>query len=332
VKRVLVTGGAGFIGSHFLRLLAAQGDPPQLVCLDALTYAGSRDNLDGVEGAVEFVHGDVRDPACVRAALRGVTHVAHFAAETHVDRSVVAAADFLSTNVLGTHVLLQAAREAGVARLVHVGTDEVYGSVAPPREAREEDALAPGNPYSASKAAADHLALAHHNTYGLPVCVTRCGNNYGPRQFPEKLLPVAILHALQDRPVPVYGDGRYVRDWVHVEDHARAVAAVLEAGRPGRVYNVGARCGRENLDVLRAVLARLGKPASLLARVADRPGHDRRYAVDPSRLERELGWRPRVPFDEGLAATVDWYRAEERWWRPALERAAAARRHWLEES
>jgi len=332
VKRVLVTGGAGFIGSQFLRLLAARSPRPRLVCLDALTYAGSRENLEGVEESLEFVHGDVRDADCLREVLRGVSHVAHFAAETHVDRSIVGAAEFLSTNVQGTHALLLAAREAGVARIVVVGTDEVYGSVAPPREAREEDPLAPGNPYSASKAAADHLALAHHNTYGLPVCVTRCGNNYGPRQFPEKLLPLAILNALQDRPIPVYGDGRYVRDWVHVEDHARAVERVLEAGTPGRIYNVGARDGRENVAVLRALLARLGKPASLLTPVQDRPGHDRRYAVEPGRIERELGWRPRIAFDAGLAATVDWYRGQERWWRSALERAAAARRHWLEES
>ncbi|MGQ0614874.1 MAG: dTDP-glucose 4,6-dehydratase [Planctomycetaceae bacterium] len=332
MRKVLVTGGAGFIGSQFLRLLAARAPRPELVCLDALTYAGSRDNLEGLEDALEFVHGDIRDAGCLRGALRGATHVAHFAAETHVDRSIVGAAEFLSTNVQGTETLLRAAREAGVERLVVVGTDEVYGSVAPPREAREEDLLAPGNPYSASKAAADHLALAHHNTYGLPVCVTRCGNNYGPRQFPEKLLPLAILNALRDRPIPVYGDGRQVRDWVHVEDHARAVELVLEAGTPGRIYNVGARGGRENIEVLRTLLARLGKPASLLAAVRDRPGHDRRYAVDPGRLERELGWRPRIAFDAGLAATVDWYRGQERWWRAALERAAAARRHWLEES
>jgi dTDP-glucose 4,6-dehydratase len=327
--RLLVTGAAGFIGSNYVRRRLRERPGDEIVVLDALTYAGDRRNLAEALERVRFVHGDIRDAACARAAMRGCDAVVHFAAETHVDRSLVGGAEFLSTNVEGTHTLLALAREERVRRFVHIGTDEVYGSIPAPKAAREEDPLAPRNPYSASKAAADLLALAHHATYGLDVVVTRCGNNYGPYQFPEKLLPLAILSALQDRPIPVYGDGRQVRDWVHVEDHCAAVDLVLEGGRPGAIYNVGGRGGRENLEVLRAVLALLGKPESLLAAVADRPGHDRRYAVDASRIERELGFRPSIDFERGLEETVRWYRDHEAWWRPALERARATRKHWL---
>ncbi|MGH7163847.1 MAG: dTDP-glucose 4,6-dehydratase [Planctomycetota bacterium] len=329
MRRVLVTGGAGFIGANFLRHLRQAHPADEAVCLDALTYAGNRANLDGLD--VEFVHADIRDAAAVRRAMRDVTHVVHFAAETHVDRSIVGGGEFLATNVAGTETLLEAAREGGVERFVQIGTDEVYGSLDLPRAATEADRLAPGNPYSASKAAADLLALAHHRTHGLPVCVTRCGNNYGPYQFPEKLIPLAILRAVEERPIPVYGDGRHVRDWIHVRDHCRAVDLVLERGRPGEIYNVGGRGGRENIDVLRALVRILGKPESLLRPVQDRPGHDRRYALDPSKIERELGFRAQIGFDRGLEETVLWYRGNEAWWRPLLGRAARERKHWLEE-
>ncbi len=333
MRRILVTGGAGFIGSNFIRMLLGRAGEDRIVCLDALTYAGNRDNLEGLEstGRFRFIHGDIRDAGCVQESLQGITHVVHFAAESHVDRSIVSGDEFLSTNVAGTHVLLTGAREAGVERFVHIGTDEVYGSVEPPHTTDEEAPLRPTNPYSASKAAADHLALAHHRTYGLDVCITRCGNNYGPRQFPEKLFALSIVRLLNDEPVPVYGDGRNVRDWVYVEDHCRGVELVLDRGRPGEVYNLASRGGRENLEVLRAILAHLGKPEELLQPVADRPGHDRRYAVDPTKAEKELGFRAQVPLDEGIRRTVAWYRENESWWRKVLERTAHDRKHWLEE-
>ncbi|MCZ6573806.1 MAG: dTDP-glucose 4,6-dehydratase [Planctomycetota bacterium] len=333
MARLLVTGGAGFIGSNYIRYVLESEPADDVVCLDALTYAGNRANLEGLEetGRMRFLEGDIRDPQAVRAALDGVTEVVHFAAESHVDRSIVSATEFLSTNVTGTHLLLLEAQTAGVERFVHIGTDEVYGSIEAPRKAGETDPLLPSNPYSASKAAGDHLALAHHNTYGLAVCVTRCGNNYGPYQFPEKLLPLAILRALQDRPIPVYGDGLQVRDWVHVRDHCRAVHLVLKQGRPGEIYNIGGRDGTPNLEVLRAVLAALGKPESLLQHVQDRPGHDRRYAVDSSKIREQLGFEPEVAFEEGLRQAVLWYRDHEAWWRPVLERSERERKHWLEE-
>ena len=333
MARLLVTGGAGFIGSNYIRYVLESEPTDDIVCLDALTYAGNRANLEGLEqtGRMRFLEGDIRDPQAVRAALDGVTEVVHFAAESHVDRSIVSATEFLSTNVTGTHLLLLEAQSAGVERFVHIGTDEVYGSIEAPRKAGETDPLLPSNPYSASKAAGDHLALAHHNTYGLPVCVTRCGNNYGPYQFPEKLLPLAILRALQDRSIPVYGDGQQVRDWVHVRDHCRAVHLVLKQGRPGEIYNIGGRDGTSNLEVLRAVLSALGKPESLLQHVQDRPGHDRRYAVDSAKIREQLGFEPEVAFEEGLRQTVLWYRDHEAWWRPVLERSERERKHWLEE-
>jgi dTDP-glucose 4,6-dehydratase len=328
MRRILVTGGAGFIGSNFLRHLAGRSPGDALVCLDALTYAGDRRNLDGLP--VDFRHGDVRDPAAVRSAMRGATHVVHFAAETHVDRSIVSGREFLETNVLGTQVLLDAARDAGVEKFVQVSTDEVYGSVAPPRRSRETDALAPRNPYSASKAAGDLLALAHFHTHGLPVCVTRCGNNYGPRQFPEKLLPLAILRALRNEEIPVYGDGRNVRDWIFVLDHCEGIALVLEKGGPGGIYNIAGPGGCENLEILRALLRLLGRPESLLRFVPDRPGHDRRYALDGARLQSS-GFEASTSLERGLEETVRWYRENEAWWRPLLERRERTRLHWLEE-
>ncbi len=283
-----------------------------------------------------FVHADVCDATAVMSALERVDVVLHLAAESHVDRSIVSDAPFVRTNVLGTHTLLAAALARGVTRFIQVSTDEVYGELPwrdpdaePSPDAprfTEDTPLAPRSPYSATKAAADHLALAYHVTHGLDVVVTRCSNNYGPYQFPEKLVPLAITHVLEDRPVPIYGDGLYVRDWVHVEDHCRAILAAAERGRAGRVYNFGGAAERTNLSVVRAILKAMGRHDHRIEHVADRPGHDRRYAVDFSRAERELDWRPEHAFDEGLSATVLWYLENESWWRRVLSGAYAERR------
>jgi dTDP-glucose 4,6-dehydratase len=315
---VLITGGAGFIGSNLVRLALAERPGWRVVNLDKLTYAGNPENLAGVEAhpRYRFVRGDVAEGEAVAELLRGerIDAVVHLAAESHVDRSILAPAVFIETNVGGTQALLEAAAAAGVKRFLHVSTDEVYGSLGPEGLFTEEAPLAPSSPYAASKAASDLLALAYARTYGLHVVVTRCSNNYGPYQFPEKLLPLAIANALEGAPVPVYGDGRNVRDWIHVEDHCRGLLAALEQGRAGQVYNLGASSERQNLDLLREVLRLLGKPESLLQHVQDRPGHDRRYAIDASRARRELGWAPRRAFDEGLAATVAWYQEHRAWW------------------
>ena len=310
---LLVTGGAGFIGSALVRLLRAERPAWPVVTLDALTYAGSLENLADLknDSGHTFVHGDIRDAAKVREVMRtfSIEAVLHLAAESHVDRSIAGPGLFIDTNVGGTQVLLDAAREAQVRRFVQVSTDEVYGSADRGERFTEQSPLCPSSPYSASKAAGDLLARAYQRTYGLDVVITRCSNNYGPRQFPEKLIPLAISCALADRPVPVYGDGQQVRDWLHVDDHCTGLLAALERGQPGAIYNFGANDERPNLALLTELLDRLGKPASLLTFVADRPGHDRRYALDASRAKRELGWSPRVAFADGLSRTVAWYRA-----------------------
>jgi dTDP-glucose 4,6-dehydratase len=323
-KRILITGGAGFIGSNLVRLLLAERPDVEVVNLDALTYAGNLANLrDVAPDRYTFVHGDICDPEVVGAAMRGVSAVMHLAAETHVDRSIQGAAPFVRTNVLGTQVLLDAARAAGVPRFVHVSTDEVYGDLSAedpadpgPRQRFVEDTpLDPRSPYSASKAASDHLALAFHRTYGLEVVVTRCSNNYGPYQFPEKLIPLATTNLLEGRAVPVYGDGLNVRDWIHVDDHCRGMIAALERGAAGRVYNFGGNAERTNLQVVKRILAALGKGEESIEFVRDRPGHDRRYAVDSSRAQAELGWAPRVGFEQALDDTVSWYDSHSEWWR-----------------
>lgn len=311
---LLVTGGAGFIGSHLVRLLRAERPSWPVVTLDALTYAGSQENLRGLEAdpGHTFVHGDIRDAAQVRElfAAHAIDAVLHLAAESHVDRSITGPGLFIDTNVGGTQVLLEAARQAGVRRFVQVSTDEVYGSADEGERFTEQSPLRPSSPYSASKAAGDLLALAYQKTYGLEVVVTRGSNTYGPRQFPEKLIPLALSRALADLPVPVYGDGQQVRDWLHVDDHCRGLLAALERGEAGAIYNFGVGDEWTNLALLTDLLRRLNKPPSLLRFVADRPGHDRRYALDATRARRELGWAPRVELAEGLSRTVAWYRAK----------------------
>jgi dTDP-glucose 4,6-dehydratase len=313
---VLVTGGCGFIGSNFVRHLLSTDPAAVVVNLDALTYAGNPDNLADLERhpRYHFLKGDITNPDDVRAALsRGATDVINFAAESHVDRSIQNSGPFVRTNVLGTQVLLDAAREFRVARFVQVSTDEVYGSLGPTGFFREDTPLAPNSPYSASKAAGDMLVRAYHHTFSLNAVITRCSNNYGPYQYPEKLIPLFVTNLLNDKPVPVYGDGQQVRDWIHVSDHCRGVEAAWRNGRAGEVYNFGGRCEMTNLDLTRLLLTLLDKPESLIRYVEDRLGHDRRYAIDCAKAERELGWQPRVSFADGLRETIDWYRTNVRW-------------------
>ena len=329
MTRVLVTGGAGFIGSNFARHLAARRPEWEIVVLDKLTYAGRRENLADLEGrrGFSFVQGDIADREAVAAVLPGCAYVVNFAAETHVDRSLYDAGSFIQTDVYGTFVLLEEARRAsGLRMFVQISTDEVYGSVES-GSSRETDALMPRNPYSASKAGADRLAYSYFATYGLPVIVTRASNNYGPYQYPEKVIPLFVTHALDGIPVPLYGDGMNVRDWLHVDDHCRAVDLLLEGGRPGETYNIGGGNEVRNIDLTRRILELVGRPESLIRPVADRPGHDRRYSLDCAKL-RAMGWAPQVPFEDGLRRTVEWYRANEAWWRPIKEESPAFRDHY----
>lgn len=314
---VLVTGGAGFIGSNFVKYALATHPDWHVTTLDKLTYAGRLENLDGVldDPRHRFVKGDVADANVAAGLVRAAEVVVHFAAETHVDRSIHDAGAFITTDVYGTFVLLEAARQApALRRFVQISTDEVYGSV-PAGASRETDELRPRNPYSASKAGADRLAYSYWATYGVPVIVTRASNNYGPNQFPEKIIPLFITNALDDRPVPLYGDGLNERDWLHVMDHCRALDLLLDAGTPGEAYNIGGGNHVRNVDLTRDILRLLGKPESLIHHVPDRPGHDRRYSLDTAKLQG-LGWRPQVPFEDGLRETVEWYRANPGWWRP----------------
>ena len=317
MRTIFITGGAGFIGSAFVRVLLEDKTDCKIVNFDALTYAGTLDNLAGIdETRHRFIRGDIADAEAVAAALEpGADAIVNFAAESHVDRSIASADDFLRTNVIGTQTLLDAARQKGVRRFLQISTDEVMGSL-PERDDlffTEASPFAPNSPYAASKAAAEHLVRAAHHTFGLNTVITRCGNNYGPRQFPEKFLPLAIANALADHEIPVYGDGLNVRDWIYVDDYCRAIIAALEKGAPGNVYNVGARNPRRNLAVVESLLAALGKPRTLIRFVKDRPGHDRRYAIDPSRAETDLGWRPKETWASGLAKTIDWYVQNSEW-------------------
>jgi len=314
--KILVTGGAGFIGSNFVRYLLGAHPGDSVVNLDALTYAGNPENLRDVERdpRYRFVKGDIADAALVGELMTGMDAVVHLAAETHVDRSNLGADDFLRTNVLGTHTLLEAARRARVGRFLAVSTDEVYGSIAH-GAARETDPLNPSNPYSASKAAADLMTRAYWLTHKLPVVVTRSSNNFGPYQYPEKVIPLFITNALEGRPLPLYGDGRNVRDWLYVVDNCAAIDLVLRRGQDGEIYNIGGSHEVENIALTRAILGLIGRPETLIAPVADRPGHDRRYALDSGKVAR-LGWRPTHTFEAALAATVEWYREHEGWWQP----------------
>ncbi|UED87191.1 dTDP-glucose 4,6-dehydratase [Streptomyces profundus] len=324
--RVLVTGGAGFIGSCFTRMLLQPGAPLSaagVTVLDALTYAGNRDNLAAVadDPRLTFVHGDIRDADLVRDLLPGHDAVVHFAAESHVDRSIEGAAEFVSTNVGGTQTLLDAALRQPSTTFLHVSTDEVYGSLAE-GSWTEDHPLLPNSPYAASKASSDLIALAYHRTHGLDVRVTRCSNNYGPYQFPEKVIPLFTTRLLTGGEVPLYGDGRNVRDWLHVEDHCRALAAVLLGGRAGEVYNIGGGAELSNRQLTERLLAACGATWDRVRQVADRKGHDLRYSVDSTKIRETLGWAPRHTFDRGLAATVDWYRERRDWWEPPHAEAA----------
>jgi dTDP-glucose 4,6-dehydratase len=314
--KLLVTGGAGFIGSAFVRYVLAHENDVQVVTLDKLTYAGNMENLASVDRDVRhtFVKGDICDAATVAGVLEtGVDAVVHFAAESHVDRSILSPDPFIETNVRGTATLLDAARKARVGRFLLVSTDEVYGDVDAPLEADETFPLKPSSPYAASKAAADLLALSYVRTFKLPVVVTRASNNYGPFQFPEKLIPLMISNALDRAPLPVYGDGMQIRDWLYVDDHCRGILAALQRGRDGEVYNIGGNCALPNRDVIRRVLQIVGAPETLMTAVADRPGHDRRYALSSEKLARETGFVPHMTFEEGLAQTVQWYCEHADW-------------------
>ncbi len=315
--KLLVTGGAGFIGANYVQQVLATHPGDEIVTLDLLTYAGNLANLESVleNPRHRFVRGDIADANVVASAIGdGVDAIVNFAAESHVDRSIADAGAFLATNVAGTQVLLDAARKHGVRRFLQVSTDEVYGSLGPTGLFREDTPIQPNSPYAASKAAADLLVRAAHHTHGLPVVITRCSNNYGPYQFPEKLIPLFVTNALADQPLPLYGDGRQVRDWIHVEDHCRGVDLVLREGRVGEVYNLGGGNERENIAIAALILDALGKPASLVRHVTDRLGHDRRYAIDATKIERELGWKPRRDFAGGLRDTIAWYRDHRPWW------------------
>jgi dTDP-glucose 4,6-dehydratase len=326
---VLVTGGAGFIGSNFVRYALRSHADWRVTTLDKLTYAGRRENLHDVmdDPRHRFVHGDIADAPVSAPLVERANLVVHFAAETHVDRSIMAAGEFIKTDVEGTFVLLEAARRApGLTRFVQISTDEVYGSV-PTGASKETDELKPRNPYAASKAGADRLAYSYWATYDLPVIITRASNNYGPYQFPEKVIPLFVSNAIDDIPVPLYGDGRNVRDWLHVEDHCRAIDVLIDRGENGEVYNIGGGNDVMNVDLTHRILRELGKPLSLIRPVPDRPGHDRRYCLNTSKL-RGVGWTPQVEFETGLRQTVQWYRQNEWWWRPIKEKDPAFKAYY----
>lgn len=320
---ILVTGGCGFIGSNFVRMILAERPDWRVTNIDKLTYAGNRANLVDVESNPNytFVQADIVDKAAMSEAFASKPDaVVHFAAESHVDRSISGPEIFVITNVLGTQILLELARQVGVGRFLHVSTDEVYGSLGPAGLFTETTAYAPNSPYSASKAGSDFLVRSYHHTFGMDTVITNCSNNYGPYQYPEKLIPLLITNLFDGLTIPIYGDGLNVRDWLHVEDHCRGILLALEKGRAGETYNIGGRNERTNMEIARAILALTGKDETSIRHVEDRLGHDRRYAIDADKIRRELGWEPRHTFETGLPATVAWYRNNEAWWRPLKKR------------
>jgi dTDP-glucose 4,6-dehydratase len=313
--KILVTGGAGFIGSNFIRHVLGLGKGYSIVNFDKLTYAGNLANLESIanDKNYSFVKGDICDTTAVEAAMKGCDAIVHFAAESHVDRSIYEPAASIETNVKGTFILLQVARKQNISRFLHISTDEVYGDIEPGKFADENSPIQPSSPYSSSKASSDLLVKSYVRTYGFPALITRSSNNYGPYQFPEKFLPLMITNALDDKPLPIYGDGKQERDWLHVEDNCRGVLAVLERGRIGEIYNLGGSDIVENLTIARQLLRLIGKPETLLSYVKDRPGHDRRYALKCDKVERELGWKPKITLEDGFRQTIDWYRTNTAW-------------------
>lgn len=315
--KLLVTGGAGFIGSNFVKYMVSKYPNYQITNLDALTYAGNLENLVDVETKenYEFIKGDITDRVLIDCLFqKGIDVVINFAAESHVDRSITEPDVFVKTNIQGTQVLLDASKQYGLRKFLQVSTDEVYGTLGATGFFHETTPLAPNSPYSASKAGADLLVRAYHETFNLPVNITRCSNNYGPYQFPEKLIPLMIINALNDKSLPIYGDGLNVRDWLHVEDHCTAIDLVLHEGKTGEVYNVGGNNEHTNIDIVNRIIKNLGKSEDLIKYVKDRPGHDRRYAIDSTKITEELGWKPKYTFDVGIKETIDWYLANEQWW------------------
>ena len=316
--RILVTGGCGFIGSNFIYFVLRKRPTVKIVNLDLLTYSGNRENLKDLENHpnYRFVKGDIANRKIVAGIFaEGIDGVVNFAAESHVDRSIEDAAPFLRTNVIGTQSLMEEAREHKIERFIHISTDEVYGSILGRKKFREDHQLEPNSPYSASKAAADMIARAYFKTYRFPVIIARSSNNYGPYQFPEKFIPLLVTNAFQGKPLPIYGDGLYVRDWLYVEDNCEAILKVMEEGKEGEIYNIGGDSEKRNIDIAKEILNITGKSRMLLKHVADRPGHDRRYAIDFSKIRKELGWKPITRFDDGLKRTIVWYKQNETWWR-----------------
>jgi len=322
MKKILVTGGAGFIGSNFINYIMGKRDDIFIVNLDKLTYAGNLQNLKSIEHHpnYDFIKGDIVNDELVSYVFQKyeITHVINFAAESHVDRSILGSEIFFRTNVLGTNVLLENAKRFGVEKFVQISTDEVYGSLGPEGQFEETTPLQPNSPYAASKASADMMALAFHRTYNVPVVITRCSNNYGPYQFPEKLIPLMILNSLKSKKLPVYGDGLNVRDWIYVIDHNKAVELVLEKGKLGEVYNIGANTEKPNIEIVKLILNQVGKTEDLIEYVKDRPGHDRRYAINSSKIKNEIGWQPEHSFKNALRSTVNWFIENEKWWKEII--------------